>query len=70
LVFVIAWRFVQDYVTSPMVMGRGIEIHPALVIFGVIAGGEIAGPIGMFLSIPVLAGLRVVWRHTGPRRKE
>ena len=70
LLFIVGWRFVQDYVTSPLVMGRGIELHPALVIFGVIAGGEIAGPAGMFLSIPVIASLRIVWRHAGPVRDE
>ncbi len=67
--FIVAWRLVQDYVTNPLVMGRGIELHPALVIFGVIAGGEIAGPVGMFLSIPVLAGLRVFWRHAREARR-
>jgi len=61
--FVLLWRLVQDYVSSPLIMGRGIDIHPALVIFGVIAGGEIGGPAGMFLSVPVIAGLRVVWRR-------
>jgi predicted PurR-regulated permease PerM len=61
--FILAWRLVQDYLTSPVVMARGIELHPALVIFGVIAGGEVAGPAGMFLSIPVIAALRVVWRR-------
>ena len=70
LAFVVAWRFIQDYVTSPAVMGRGIEIHPALVIFGVIAGGEIAGPVGMFFSVPVIAALRIVWRHAGPGRPD
>jgi predicted PurR-regulated permease PerM len=44
-------------------MGRGIEIHPALVIFGVLAGGEIAGVAGMFLSVPVIAAIRIVWRR-------
>ena len=44
-------------------MGRGVELHPALVIFGVLAGGELAGVAGMFLSVPVIAGLRVVWRR-------
>jgi predicted PurR-regulated permease PerM len=68
LAFVIAWRFIQDYVTSPAIMGRGIEVHPALVIFGVIAGGEIAGPVGMFFSVPVIAALRIVWRHAVPDR--
>ena len=61
--FVVLWRFVQDYVTGPWVMGEGIELHPALVIFGVIAGGEIAGPVGMFVSVPVIAAIRIIWRR-------
>lgn len=63
IAFILIWRAIQDYGTSPLVMGRGIEIHPALVIFGVIAGGEIGGPAGMFLSVPVIAALRVVWHR-------
>jgi predicted PurR-regulated permease PerM len=63
VVFVLVWRGIQDYVSSPLVMGRGVEIHPAVVVFGVIAGGEIAGPVGMFLSVPVIAALRIVWRR-------
>jgi predicted PurR-regulated permease PerM len=61
--FVLVWRGIQDWGTSPFVMGRGIEIHPALVIFGVLAGGEIAGVAGMFLSVPVIAAIRIVWRR-------
>ena len=61
--FVVVWRLIQDYVSSPLVMGRGVELHPALVIFGVLAGGELAGITGMFLSIPVLASLRVLWQR-------
>src|SRR5215468_10944236 len=63
VLFVIVWRLIQDYVSSPLIMGRGMELHPALVIFGVLAGGEIAGPAGMFLSVPLIAGLRLVWRR-------
>lgn len=62
-VFVLVWRGIQDYGTSPLVMGRGIEIHPGLVIFGVLAGGEIGGVAGMFLSVPVIAAARIVWRR-------
>jgi len=61
--FVVVWRFGQDYVSSPLIMGRGVELHPGLVIFGVLAGGEVAGPAGMFLSVPVMAGVRIVWRR-------
>jgi predicted PurR-regulated permease PerM len=71
-VFILVWRVIQDYAVSPLIMARGIEIHPALVIVGVLAGGEIAGVAGMFLSVPVIAAARIVWRRllqapeTGP----
>lgn len=68
--FIVAWRLVQDYVSNPLVMGRGIEIHPALVIFGVLAGGELAGPAGMFLSVPLMAMLRILWRHAHDARRQ
>jgi predicted PurR-regulated permease PerM len=63
LIFLIAWRLVQDYVVSPRIMGKSMELHPLGAIFGVLAGGEIAGVLGVYLSIPVMASLRIVWRR-------
>lgn len=63
LIFLIAWRLVQDYVVSPRIMGKSMELHPLAAIFGVLAGGEIAGVLGVYLSIPVMASLRIVWRR-------
>jgi len=63
LIFLLVWRCLQDYVTSPRIMGTTLELHPLTVLFGVFAGGEVAGVIGVFLSIPVLATLRILW-HT------
>jgi predicted PurR-regulated permease PerM len=63
LVFLLGWRLVQDYVVSPRVMGKTMELHPLTAIFGVLAGGEIAGVLGVYLSIPVMASLRIVWRR-------
>jgi predicted PurR-regulated permease PerM len=63
LAFLIAWRLVQDYVVSPRIMGKSMELHPLAAIFGVLAGGEIAGVLGVYLSIPVMASLRIVWRR-------
>jgi predicted PurR-regulated permease PerM len=63
VIFLLVWRGVQDYVVSPRIMGRTLELHPLAVLFGVVAGGEVAGVIGVFLSIPVMATLRILW-HT------
>jgi predicted PurR-regulated permease PerM len=58
-----AWRIVQDYVNSPMLMHRSVKLHPLGVIFAVLAGGEIAGFIGVYLSIPLAAALQISWRR-------
>ena len=63
LVFLVAWRLIQDYVIAPRVMGGSVQLHPLAAIFGVLAGGEIAGILGVYLSIPVMASLRIVWRR-------
>ncbi len=44
-------------------MGESMELHPLAAIFGVMAGGEVAGILGIYLSIPVMAGLRIVFRR-------
>lgn len=64
LLFLLLWRVVQDYAISPRVMGKSMELHPLAAIFGVMAGGEIAGVLGVYLSIPVMASLRIVWRRS------
>lgn len=62
--FVIFWpcyRLFQDYILSPYLMSSGVEVHPLLVLFGVLAGEQLAGVPGMFFSVPVIATLRVIY---------
>lgn len=61
--FLALFRMFQDYALSPMLMKRGVELPPLLVIFGVFAGGEIGGVAGVFLSVPVLALARLSYRY-------
>jgi predicted PurR-regulated permease PerM len=63
LVFMGVYRLFQDYVLSPRLMSAGMELHPLLVMFGVFAGGEIGGVAGTFLSVPVLALVRILYKR-------
>jgi predicted PurR-regulated permease PerM len=65
VLFLVVYRLLQDYVLSPHLMRKGVKLHPLLLLFGIFAGGEIGGIVGIFLSVPVLALLRLVfyeWR--------
>jgi predicted PurR-regulated permease PerM len=61
LIFLVLYRMFQDYFLSPHVMGRGVELHPLLVMFGVYAGAEVGGVAGMVLSVPLLALARILF---------
>jgi predicted PurR-regulated permease PerM len=61
LIFLPVYRVFQDYILSPHLMEQGVELHPLLVLFGVFAGAEIAGIPGTFLSVPVIALVRILY---------
>jgi predicted PurR-regulated permease PerM len=61
IIFLVAFRMFQDYFLSPLLMGRGVELHPLMVLFGVFAGAEVAGVAGAFLSVPALALVRILY---------
>jgi len=63
LIFLGAFRLFQDYVLSPRLLSAGMELHPLMIVFGVIAGSQIAGIAGSFLSVPVLAIIRIIYRQ-------
>ena len=57
----VVWRLVQDYVNSPRIMGENLELQPLTVVFALMVGGQVGGIAGVFLSVPAVAVLRIVW---------
>jgi len=57
----VVWRLVQNYVNSPRIMGESLELQPLTVIFALMVGGQVGGLAGVYLSVPAVAVLRIVW---------
>jgi len=57
----VGWRLVQDYVNSPRIMGNSLELQPLTVVFALMVGGQVGGIAGVYLSVPTVAVLRIVW---------
>jgi predicted PurR-regulated permease PerM len=58
---------VEGHVVVPNVMGSALRLHPLLVIFGLLAGGEIYGLPGALVALPILAAGRAVWEFFAER---
>jgi predicted PurR-regulated permease PerM len=63
LLFLGVLRIVHDYSIYPKLVGQGVHLHPLAVILAILAGHEMAGVAGIFLSIPVIAVATVSYRH-------
>lgn len=61
--FLILLRLTHDYVTYPRIVREGVHLHPFAVVLSVLAGEQIAGIAGVFLSIPVVALVTVFHKH-------
>lgn len=58
---------VEGHIVVPNVMGSALRLHPLLVIFGLLAGGEIYGLPGALIALPLLAAGRAMWEFFAER---
>jgi predicted PurR-regulated permease PerM len=58
---------IEGHIVIPKVMGSALRLHPLLVIFGLLAGGEIYGLPGVLVALPTLAAVRAIWEFFGRR---
>jgi predicted PurR-regulated permease PerM len=61
--FLAILRLLQDYYIYPRIVGHGIKMHPLVVIMAILAGAEIGGLVGIFLSIPAVGLMIVFYNH-------
>jgi predicted PurR-regulated permease PerM len=58
---------IEGHVVIPNVMGSALRLHPLLVIFGLLAGGEVYGLAGILIALPLLAAARAIYEFFAER---
>ena len=53
--FIFFYQQVENYLFSPRITARTLELHPALAFGGALAGAAVLGPIGALLALPAAA---------------
>jgi predicted PurR-regulated permease PerM len=56
-----AVQFLDNNILMPRIVGSKVKVNALASIVGIVAGGTIAGVAGMFLSIPVMAVLKIMF---------
>ena len=58
---------VEGHIVVPNVMANALRLHPLLVIFGLLAGGELYGIAGVLMALPTMAAARAIWEFFNER---
>lgn len=57
-------QFLDNNILMPRIVGSKVKINALFSILGVLIGGTIAGVSGMFLSLPIIAVLKIIFDRT------
>src|SRR5690625_2696832 len=63
LALILVVQQVEGNVMQPMLVGRTLAMHPAVVLSAVTIGGTLRGIVGAFLAVPVTAVAIVIARY-------
>lgn len=66
----LAGNLFEGYVIYPRIIGERISMHAVWVIFALLAGGVVAGFLGVLLAVPAAATIGVLARHWLARYRE
>jgi predicted PurR-regulated permease PerM len=69
LIYMVIYQQVENYLISPRIMKKAVDLSPAAVIVSVLIGGALLGFVGVLLALPLAASAKVVVRDLwlGPR---
>jgi predicted PurR-regulated permease PerM len=62
VVWTIVFNIVTGNIVSPIVYGKTVHLHPAVVLVAIPIGSTVAGVLGMLLVVPLLGVVAVSWR--------
>ncbi len=60
---VIIAQLVDNLVVIPSVIANAVDLHPVLVIVGIIIFGNLFGTLGVILAIPALAAIKIIYSN-------
>ncbi|QED48736.1 AI-2E family transporter [Cytobacillus dafuensis] len=56
-------QFLEGNILSPLIVGKSLDMHPLVIMFALLAGGEAGGIIGLIIAVPILAVIKVSLVH-------
>jgi predicted PurR-regulated permease PerM len=63
VIIILVLQFLEGNILSPLIVGKSLHMHPLMIMLALLAGGEVAGVVGLILAVPILAVIKVAILH-------
>ncbi|MCM3413065.1 AI-2E family transporter [Metabacillus litoralis] len=70
VIIIFGLQFIEGNILGPLIVGKSLHMHPIVIMLALLAGGEIAGVVGLMLAVPIVVILRVVIVHLAQFRRQ
>lgn len=60
---IIAAQLIDNFIVIPAVIANAVDLHPVLVIVGILIFGNLFGTMGVILAIPALATAKIIYTN-------
>jgi len=67
LAAIILVQQIEGHVLYPLLMGRTVHLHPAVIVVALAAGGILGGIVGVFLAVPTAGIVSVILEYSRDR---
>lgn len=69
LLFFFVVQQIENHILVPIVMGRSMKVHPVIVIISLLAGAQLAGFVGIVLSVPMAVVAQEIFTYLAQKKK-
>lgn len=69
-VFYIVYRFLEDYLLTPKIMARTVQVPGLITVIATVIGGALLGIVGALIAIPTAAAVKLLLEETTLRHHE
>ncbi len=66
--FFLLYRFIEDYLLVPRIIGRAVQVSALATVVAVLFGGVLFGVVGALVAIPTAAAIQLIFREVAVPR--
>jgi predicted PurR-regulated permease PerM len=70
IVFFFLVQQIENHLLLPIIMGKSMKVHPVVVIMSLLAGGKIAGLLGIILAVPIAVIVQEIFDYLAEKKDQ